>query len=87
MCSTVAFIAAQNYAQIHLKTCEAMHAGPHLLDLPLDILRAIAGHLSLKEWARGPSLVCTAVNELSMPDVAVKVRCLPVSYARMCMIR
>ncbi|CAK0760327.1 hypothetical protein CVIRNUC_002762 [Coccomyxa viridis] len=48
-------------------------AGPQLLDLPLDILRQTAGHLHLKEWARGPSLVCRAMNELSMPYVAIKL--------------
>ena len=86
MCSTVALTAAQNFAKDNLKTCEAMHAGPQLLDLSLDILRQTAGHLHLKEWARGPSLVCRAMNELSMPYVAIKARCLPVSYARMCML-
>ena len=50
------------------------HAGLSLLDMPVEILQAIAGQVSAKEWARGPSCLCRTLNRLTLPCIKVEVR-------------
>ena len=49
------------------------HAGCSLLDMPMEILQAIAAQMSATEWAQGPSCTCRTLNRLTLPCISINV--------------
>ena len=46
-------------------------AGAGLLDLPEDLLQAVASHFNAAEWARGPSRTCHHLHQMPLTRLAM----------------
>ena len=49
----------------------AMCAGAALLDLPTEILQAIADHFDAAEWATGPAIACQRLYKMPLTRLSV----------------
>ena len=56
------------------------------MDMPIEILQAIASQIPAKEWAQGPSCTCRTLNQLILPCIMIKVRFSQLSCLAECVL-